>query len=622
MNFSIIKNERFQGVLLCVTFLIASFLFSFPLLQNLDWSGSGDWDYFMSLYEVPSITVFEYHQFPLWNPYSGGGISLIGNPQAGYLSPIFIINSFFGVVAGLKISVWLYTFLGMWGMWLLSGFWGMSVPARFLPPIVFMFSGVWALRIAAGHITWLSAGYIPFFFLFFLKGRTNIFWLTAAAIVQSLIFYQGGIYILIFSSIFVLIYSVVYALESKSLQILKVFASVNLLTIGLCAPKLFPSLELISHHPRSTQLGQSVPLDVFLSLFIDRYTGLERSFMGTSWWEFGCYLGIAVIALYLFSVCQFYKHKSLVISSFFLLTLSIGNFGIFSPWSSIHTLPFLNNLLVPTRALIIFCFSAALLSGIALSHLCDGSHSISRISGFIVVLFVAIDLFTVASPILRNVSTPISAPYWTELRQQGKLPDAKLYIVPPERTSQLGQSVNEFHLPFKQIRVPFDQRNIHGAWSNQYLPLLQNHGVVDAYETIPFERNALAFNDINYQGEYYFSGRGFVALEWWSPNRLVFHIKTAKKDRLVVNQNYAEGWRATQGNIISQNGLLAIDVPAGDYQLEIYYLPKTFLIGCYVFLASIILTLLFMIYSFKTSKIEFCPLHSKHHKKSGLEKHF
>ena len=94
----------------CSSFL--SLFFCFPLLKDLYTSGSGDWDYFMFLYEVPSIALFEYGQFPLWNPYCGGGISLIGNPQAGYLSPIFIFTALFGVAAGLKIAVLVHTFLG------------------------------------------------------------------------------------------------------------------------------------------------------------------------------------------------------------------------------------------------------------------------------------------------------------------------------------------------------------------------------------------------------------------------------------------------------------------------------------------------------------------------------
>ena len=58
-------------------FFVLSLFFCSPLLKDLYSSGSGDWDNFMFLYEVPAITLFEFGQFPLWNPYCGGGISLI-----------------------------------------------------------------------------------------------------------------------------------------------------------------------------------------------------------------------------------------------------------------------------------------------------------------------------------------------------------------------------------------------------------------------------------------------------------------------------------------------------------------------------------------------------------------
>ena len=138
----------------------------------------------MFLYEVPAITLFEYGQFPLWNPYCGGGISLIGNPQAGYLSPIFIFTALFGVAAGLKIAVLVHTFLGLWGMWLLTGHLKITGPARLAPPIIFIFSGSYALHLAAGHIVWLPATLLPLFFLAFLRGLQSRPWLFLAGVLR------------------------------------------------------------------------------------------------------------------------------------------------------------------------------------------------------------------------------------------------------------------------------------------------------------------------------------------------------------------------------------------------------------------------------------------------------
>ncbi|MBE0576190.1 MAG: hypothetical protein IH613_09870 [Desulfuromonadales bacterium] len=585
-------QKRYQWVLPVLLLLVLSLVFCLPLLTNLYSSSSGDWDYFMFLYEVPSITFFEYQQFPLWNPYCGGGLSLIGNPQAGHLSPIFLITSLFGVVAGLKIAVWLHTFIGLWGMWLLSGHLGMAGSARLATSFVFMFSGAWALHIAAGHIVWLPATLLPLFFLTFLKGLSNKWWLCTAAAIESIMFYEGGTYVFAFSLVFVCIYASVYSLENKTFQPVMAFVMVNLLAAALSAPKLLPVVELLQSHPRPTSVGSSIPLDIYFSFFIDRFKGLERSLNNTGWWAFGSYLGIVVISLYLFSLTLFKSNKALILSSMFLLLLSMGNFGTFSPWNILHELPVFSGFKVPTRVLLVFCFTVALLVGRSLTHLKRESHARSRLLVGILVIFILCDLFSVSAPILGNVSKSLTTPYWHDIRSEQNLEEPKLYKIPPETSSGLWQSIPSVHQPFTQVSIPFSQRNVHGAWSNQYLPLLQNKGVVDAYETIPFQRYAAASTDDEYIAEYYLTGDGSVSLKKWSPNKLVFHIDSKSEDRLVINQNYDKGWRASHGVLTSHKGLLSVGLPPGDYEFIVYYLPTSFLIGLVVFIITLSVILL------------------------------
>jgi uncharacterized membrane protein YfhO len=583
-----IKDSKinYQKALPALLFISLSLAFCLPLLKNLYTSCSGDWDYFMFLYEVPSITLFEYQQLPLWNPYSGGGLSLIGNPQAGYLSPIFLLTAIFGVTAGLKISVLLHTFLGLWGMWLLSGHLGINGPARLAPSFIFMFSGAWALHIAAGHIVWLPAALLPLFFLAFLKGLQNKFWLCVAAAIESIMFYEGGTYVFAFSLIFVCIYAITYALENKTSQPVIAFILVNLLAAALSAPKLLPVVELLQSHPRPSNVGNSLPPDIYFSLFIDRFKGLERDFNGLGWWALGSYLGIVVVSLYFFSFTLFKKNKALIISSLFLLLISLGNFAVFSPWNIMHELPVFSGFQVPTRALIVFCFSVALLAGHSLAHLEKADHRRSRLLITGAVLIILCDLASVSFPILANAQKPLTTPFWKDMRAEQNLKPPELYQTAPGNSSGLLQSVASVHQPFTQTSIPFSRRNVHGGWSNQYLPLLQNQGVVDAYETIPFQRNTHANTDDSYKGEYYLSGGGVVSLKKWSPNRLVFHFKGKDKDRLIVNQNFAQGWHSSQGPPINHKGLLAVYLPSGDYEIEVYYSPKSFKVGvCFLLFA-------------------------------------
>ncbi len=571
-----------QWLLPALFFFFLTLLFCSPLLKNLYSSGSGDWDYFMFLYEVPSITLFEYKQFPLWNPYCGGGISLIGNPQAGYLSPILIFTALFGVAAGLKIAVLVHTFAGLWGMWLLSGHLKIKGPARLAPSLIFMFSGAWALHIAAGHIVWLPASLLPLLLLALLKCLDKSYWIFVAGAIESIMFYEGGTYVLAYSLLFICIYCLVLAIETKSFYPLKFFFMINLLAAAFSAPKLLPVLEVLQSHPRPTEVGVGIPLDIFFYFFIDRFTGLERSLNGTGWWAFGCYFGIIVISLYLFSFTLFKRHKALVIVSLFTLLVSLGNFGTLSPWNILHNLPIFSNFQVPTRALIVFSFAVALLCGHSLEHLGKRGSFRSRLMVSLTVLFIFCDLISVSLPTLANATQTLTTPFWKNVRAEQNLNNPELYRIPPSASSGLLQSIPSVHQPFTQISIPFTQRNVHGAWSDQYLPLLQNTGVVDAYETIPFARNSRANTDEEYKGEYYLLNDGTVTLNEWSPNRQRFHIKSEEENKLVINQNFDQGWRSSSGIIVTQNGLLAINIPPGNYDFEVYYLPKSFQLGLYL----------------------------------------
>jgi uncharacterized membrane protein YfhO len=48
---------------------------------------------------------------------------------------------------------------------------------------------------------------------------------------------------------------------------------------------------------------------------------------------------------------------------------------------------------------------------------------------------------------------------------------------------------------------------------------------------------------------------------------------------LVINQNYWPGWSSTSGVIVNHEGLLAVDLHPGKYDVSVSYLPRSFLLG-------------------------------------------
>lgn len=574
------REIRFHLLMVCF-FLLVSFFFCLPLLKNLHQSCSGDWDYFATLYEVPSITLYEYKQFPLWNPYCGGGISLIGNPQAGFVSITFLLTSLFGVFAGLKLSVWLHTFIGLWGMWLISGELGVRGPARFLPPFIFMFSAPWPFHLAEGHIVWLPAAFLPLLMLSFLKGMESRRWLYGGVILEAAMIYEGGTYVLAYSVLFLAVFALCRAIEMRSMKPLVTIVVINFLAFFIAAPKLLPLLDLMGNHPRTMNVGGAVSWDDLLAMFLER----DNS-RGTIHLEFSAYVGLPVVVLYLFAVATLRKYKALIASSLFMLLLVIGNFAPFAPWTLFHRLPLFNNFQIPARSVIIFCFTVALLVGLYLTRLTQGSKWAPFLVG-LMVLYIGTDLYLFGRSIFPQASIPAQV---TVFRFSGLATlrrPATLYRVPPADSSRIFHSVTSFHEPFSQISIPDMERFRHGAWSDQYLPLLHNEGVTDAYEPIPFGHFALPSSDPGYRGEYHLQEKGDVTMLHWSPNQLSFRVCLPRDDRLIINQNYGPGWQSSAGTIEDDKGLLAVDLKRGAYEVTIRYLPHFFAVGLLISIVTV-----------------------------------
>jgi len=72
-----IWKKRYSILLLSI-----AIIYCVPLLINISNLGGLDWDQYMFWREAPRIIMFKYGQFPLWNPFAGGGNVLLAHPQS------------------------------------------------------------------------------------------------------------------------------------------------------------------------------------------------------------------------------------------------------------------------------------------------------------------------------------------------------------------------------------------------------------------------------------------------------------------------------------------------------------------------------------------------------------
>jgi len=95
-----------------------------------------------------------------------------------------------------------------------------------------------------------------------------------------------------------------------------------------------------------------------------------------------------------------------------------------------------------------------------------------------------------------------------------------------------------------------------------------------------------------YRGESHIeSGDGVVKIRGRSQNRMELSVRTTKPGILVINQNYNKYWYTSVGKILNDgSGLLKVLIEKpGEYILTVYNTNILFLIGCILYLVTIII---------------------------------
>lgn len=237
-------------------------------------------------------------RFPLRNPLVGSGISVLGDPLSGvtylpYLLPMLV----FGVPDGWWIVVWLHAFGAGIAMWLLLRSMRVSAKLSVWGGLLYMGSGAFAARVAAGHVEKvLSYPWYPVF-LFFLLRRSalsgavaGVFWLT------------GDVYGLLFLTIFSVVIGVIGEIRG-----IRESARIAVAFFLVAAVKLVPFLREVA--PVMERFGVFDPvrgsLDIWWSWipfvmpigveFYDR-PFFQRLFgFWYNWYEYYAFIGLPIV---------------------------------------------------------------------------------------------------------------------------------------------------------------------------------------------------------------------------------------------------------------------------------------------------------------------------------------
>jgi len=595
------------NIRILAVFAIIAFLFTLPIFLNIDNWGSQDWDLHTFFQAVPRQTIVEYHQFPLWNPYHCGGSPLLAYPQSYFLSPVFSLLVFFGEIRGMKLEIWLLITMGMYGTYLVARHHRLEKIPAILAAVIFMLSSGYTVSAIAGNITFFTVAFIPWVLLFFMKAFSDIKYVVFCSFALLLIYFGGGVHTMMMVFVFIGVYSLLAIItrENKLWPTVKIVCLTGILVFLLGAVKFFPSVELTLKYPRYITDYSGFSLSSLGYCLFSRDQSYAALFKfprviglidGMSWGmdENSMYIGFIPALLFFLGICFYFRKRlALALTTIVIFWITLGNRAPVSLWELLHKLPIYTLQRVATRYRFILVFCLALFAAFGLQRLKDwitGSGVNKRWGNIIsltILLVVLADLMVMGVPLWNNafVIPPLT-------------------IIPSDEFYQVRRGPGYDKTGITVMEYEADE-------GSSYLNYLSHLGTVDAYEPVPLPRKPIPKGSKDYRGEVYLeeSDTGAVIKEW-SPNRLLIGIDVTGENHLINNQKYYPGWKvkgAKTGEVKSRNGLISIKVFPGDKEIELYYLPDTFIMGLIV--SS--LTLLFIVYLFLRSSLSRLMKNSK-----------
>ncbi len=566
-----------------------------PILSNITYWGQHDWDQHFLYHGTAELSIKKFHQFPLWNPFYCGGNPYIANPQTPILTPFFFLLLIFGTVVGLKIQALVYFFLGLLGMYFLAKELKITGYAAFIPPVVFMMSSWYALRVLVGHTTFFPFALLPWAVYFYLKSYKEKHYLIFMAFTLACMFLAGGVYPLLFSAVFLGLYALFDTIELKKAKPLILLAIAAILVVSFSAIKLLPMIEFTTATGYKIDDKEYHTYGLFAKGLFERNQNIEQQneIIGRSasiptdqlqsasvegrvpwgWHEYSAYLGIPAFLLFLLAFLKFKENWKLILLSLIFMLLALGNVALVPIWNVLKLLPFFSSVHLPSRFIIMFVFCAAILAGKAAQ---DTKFLRNKVILIGLILIITLDMLLVARPVLS-----------------GTFPIRPFDI----NTYEYGE--------YKQIYV--DSLVVIGQYPN----MLQNLGTWNCYERIHLKQRSIpelldvAGKNPNFIGNAYFleTNESFD-FSYFSPNRLEVEFKTNATRTLVINQNYYAGWKAKNKQAFSQNGLIAVTVNPSETKAAFYYWPNSFVIGLLVSLAAVFGCAVFLFMKFKKAKNE------------------
>jgi len=648
--------------------------------------GFHDWPQFWAWYDLPRVALVQYGQLGFWNPYVLGGVPGFAHTHDPTFSPVFLMVLAFGTETGTRLVVVLWTYLAMLSMFALARRFGVGGLGCYLAAVVWGLNGHHMLHLLVGHIEHAAMGSLPLVVLLFLRERC---WRTATlagplsqrsilprqrrqhryvnpcegkggvdlfltALVVAGLILAGAVYPAGCAALLLALLALWLAVLERRATWLGRLVLVALGTGFLAAVKLVAAVPFVMTRvsPARDPSGTGLAF-LWGRLISPAWPWTLRTFgpHTLGFWEFGAYVGVAVVALFVVGLIVVAARRgrspcpaarflrpaclaALLLTSAVFLLLSFGSRGPVNLFGLLRHVPVLGSMHVPFRFVAVPLMMVALLAGMGLDWLvrltgkrrqtpavgadqcvrpppgrtrrcaptAAGVGRAVRIAAVAVIVAVGADLalaYRHLVPAAFAIDAIDVAAGTAAATDRGRLPGHR-GATGAMPIANVGPASDVL---FQQRRVGrtaglepasrHDHYVIQPFSAARYLMQLQNRGDVAGYEMLRLGTAALWVGHRHYRGEAYLqNGRGRARLARFSPSRFTVEVDATDDDVLILNQNVTGGWHVTMdgkhARVTTGRSLVSAEVPAGRRTVVFWFRPDGFWVGVAVSVGSLL----------------------------------
>lgn len=405
----------------CILLLIPIAFYCIPMFRSGIAFSSGDFDMQIQMIEAAKLTILEYGEFPLWNPWISGGVPLFADPQFSLFSPQMILSLVLPSVVAWKVTFFLYLAVGFFSMFKLTTFLSKSDNTlqklvNILLSYIWVFNGFFLVRFNGGHFNFILLSVLPlaiYLILTFDKSKKRFIQTSAlfAYLLYATMHYPTIFIFLIVSSITLILLcidllqliknqgSLFYKkiLETKSFKQFTFLVSTLSAAFVLALPRIIPTLQYLASNAVERQGAAEGFIGIasgIKALFLP-YGSYELTGAAFNSFEATSYIGQLTFVVLLLNAAAVLIHVRKkggaswdLLRSFFCFSVLGITFFVLGLggklYSLLQSLPLLSMMRVSTRYFIVTAICILLV--LSLSVAITGKGRLAKLTALILLL--------------------------------------------------------------------------------------------------------------------------------------------------------------------------------------------------------------------------------------------